>query len=572
MPVYNQYGLRTKSRQLASVGFTDRTVLHMNQQTNIVLRSPHLTYVQSGEVYQAVMPGSDHRIQTASAVASAIGTRYDVKVRAGVTEVIVAQGSVEVHNSKGRVIVKTDHETVVRPGQKPSPPKKVDASARTAWTNTVPTPKLPENLALDVNGGRVVDVSSQRPGAAASRVDDGRLDTSWESAPGAVTNQQVTLGFDGTKLFMVTGVLIDGSATGKASPQTDLKDFSIGWNNPQNTGNGFSTLVTGTLKQGGGLQWFPFSRPFPTRYLQLVAKNNHGSSDGISVAEIEAVGQPMPSSAHNFDFPTGIGIDPKGEIEVADAGFGFIQRLSTDGKLLATLGEPGQQPGQIDSANGLAVDPSGNIYVASQRGWVDKFSAAGKPLLRFGTTGTGQLANPHGIATDAQGNDYVADSNHNRIVKFSPSGQYITAFGATGSGSNKFSYGPFGVAVDGAGNIYATEPATELVWKFSPSGQVLARWGSGGRGSGQFSSPAGIALDTQGNIYVGDSQNNRIEKLGPDGTYLTSWSTPGATANAPDRPQYLVLDAQGNVYVTTASYGSVVQKYSPGGKLLATWR
>lgn len=570
--LFNQYDLQTQSSQRASIGFKDKTVLHMNQQTDVVLRSPHLSYVQKGEVYEALTPGADHRVQTASAIATAIGTKYDVRVKQGVTEVIVAHGAVEVHNKKGKVLVKTNQETVVRQDQKPSKPKAVDAQSATAWMNTIPTPALPENLALDVNGGRVVDASSERPGAGAARIDDGRLDTSWESAPGAVTNQQVTLGFDGTKIFMVTGVLIDGSASGKASPQTDLKDFSIGWNNPQNTGTGFSTLVTGALKQGRGLQWFPFSRPFPTRYLQLVAMDNYGSGDGISVAEIEAVGQEMPATTHNFDFPTGIAMDPQGRVDVAEAGFGFIQRMSTDGRLLATLGEPGQKPGQLDETNGLAVDPSGNIFVASERGWVDKFSPDGKPLLRFGTSGAGQLAAPLGVATDAQGNVYVADSNHGRIAKFSSDGQFITQIGSYGSGPGKFSGGPDGIAVDSTGNVYATEPYTDHIHKFSPGGQEVAVWGTGGHGPGQFSAPGGIALDKQGNIYVADSQNNRIEKLGPDGSFITSWPTPGATATTPVRPQYLTLDAQGYVYVTTGAYGQVVQKYSPDGKLLATWK
>src|SRR5690349_6335772 len=42
-PVYTLYGLRTKTKQLVSVWFTDKTVLHMNQQTTLVLKNPHLT-------------------------------------------------------------------------------------------------------------------------------------------------------------------------------------------------------------------------------------------------------------------------------------------------------------------------------------------------------------------------------------------------------------------------------------------------------------------------------------------------------------------------------------------------
>lgn len=231
MALYRRYLLQTAAKQRASIRFRDRTTLHINQRTAAVLRSPHLTYVQGGEVDEVLAPGSNHRIQTAAAVASAIGTNFDIRVRKGRTQVIVAHGAVVVKNRRGKVIVKTNQETTVSPGKKPSQPKPVNAASAIGWTQGIPAPVLGENLALDANGGQVKQDSSQRPGGEAGRANDGRTDTSWETAPGATTNQSITLGFTGEKIFYVTAVLINGSAQKGVSPSTDLKDFAIQYSN-----------------------------------------------------------------------------------------------------------------------------------------------------------------------------------------------------------------------------------------------------------------------------------------------------------------------------------------------------
>jgi sugar lactone lactonase YvrE len=568
MPLFPQYGLQTKARQHASIRFRDQTTLHMNQLTSLVLRSPHVTQVQKGEVDELLTPGTDHRVQTSAAVASAIGTDFDIRVKGFKTTVIVVHGAVLVKNARGSVVVKTGQEVTVAPNKKPSKPQPVDAGTATSWAANIPAPSLGENLALDANGGRVTAASSAQPKAPPGNAIDGRLDTAWESTgsgPGSLT-----VGFEGTKLFLVSGVLLDGAASGSTSPQTDLKDFSIRYSTTGTDDRDFGTLFRGTLKHSATRQWVPLVRPIAIRYLQLVTASNYGSSAGTSVAELEVVG--VANTSHIFDFPSGIALDAQGNVEVADSGLGVVQRLSPEGKLLATLGTPGNVPGRIDRPNGIAVDKSGNTYVAEGPERVIKLAPDGSVLTEWGTPGSGpgQFSAPEGVATDSQGNVYVADTNNQRIQKFSPSGQFITQFGGRGRGPGQFSYGPCGIAIDPSGNLYISESATQLIWKLSPSGQQVARWGGGGKGPGQFANPTGIALDRQGNVYVADSENTRIQKFTANGQYITSWTTPGPPgSSAPIRPLFLAVDAQGNVY---ASGGQVVDKFSPDGKLVASWR
>jgi hypothetical protein len=156
MPLYNQYGLNTAAGEKASIAFVEGTVLHMNQLTSVLLQSPHVTTVQKGEVQEDVKPGSNHQVQTSTALASAVGTIFDVRVfkhhRAIFT---VVEGALLVKNPKGTTLVKTDQQTVVQSGQAPGAPQPANVSQLT-WTAALPAPNLGKNLALDANGGHII--------------------------------------------------------------------------------------------------------------------------------------------------------------------------------------------------------------------------------------------------------------------------------------------------------------------------------------------------------------------------------------------------------------------------------
>ena len=130
----------------------------------------------------------------------------------------------------------------------------------------------------------------------------------------------------------------------------------------------------------------------------------------------------------------------------------------------------------------------------------------------WGSLGAGQeqFDHPFGVAIDASGNVYVADANNNRIQVFTSSGGYVTQWGGYGSGQGQF-YSPYGVAVDASGNVYVMDTGNNRIQMFTGSGGYITQWGSSGSGQGQFNYPGGIAVDASGNVYVADTQNYRIQ-------------------------------------------------------------
>jgi hypothetical protein len=307
MSLYSAYDLQTAARQMASINFADGTLLHMNQRTDAVLRSASVTAVKQGEIAQVVVPGTNHRVQTAAAVASAVGTIFDVRYRKKIMTVIVIEGAVLVSDKKGSVVVKSGQETTVKKGKAPSAPKIVDAAAAITWINPIPPAPGPPlmNIALDANGGTVVEASSQAAappplrrhvhGEAAPatpwdarNIIDGRLDTGWSSASGQSKAQWVKLAFANLGTYPVTEVLIDPAASGGHPAANDLDNFTIKVSTTGTDEASFQTVFRGSTAQQNTLQIFPLPANTTAKYIELRAVDNYGG-DAIDVAELEVV-------------------------------------------------------------------------------------------------------------------------------------------------------------------------------------------------------------------------------------------------------------------------------------------
>jgi sugar lactone lactonase YvrE len=192
-------------------------------------------------------------------------------------------------------------------------------------------------------------------------------------------------------------------------------------------------------------------------------------------------------TAARFNSPMGIAVDAGDNVYVADMNNNTIRKITSEGvvtTLAGTAGKQGHSDGTGAAASfvdpeGIAVDTSGNVYVADTfNDTIRKITPGGVVTTLAGTAGTTGSADgagtaasfyePEGIAVDASGNIYVADNGNSLIRKITPAGVVTTIIGAPGNATASTGllpasiYAPQYVAVDSTGNLYITVPYAVL--------------------------------------------------------------------------------------------------------------
>jgi tripartite motif-containing protein 71 len=222
----------------------------------------------------------------------------------------------------------------------------------------------------------------------------------------------------------------------------------------------------------------------------------------------------------------------------------FEQPKGTEDTSPQDVNQFGAESAVLDRPVSDAIDSSGDIWVTD---WVNnrivKFSPTGAVLAAYGTYGyeAGEMIRPWGIAINQKtGNVYVTDYGNNRIDEFSPSGSFIKAMG-------------WGVS-NGAAEY---ETCTSV-----------CQAGIAGSGNGQFNALEGVSVDTSGNIWAVDYGNARIEEFNEAGEYELKFGSAGAGAGQLNAPMDIAF-AGGNMYVTDES-NNRIDEFSTAGSFIKT--
>jgi sugar lactone lactonase YvrE len=321
--------------------------------------------------------------------------------------------------------------------------------------------------------------------------------------------------------------------------------------------------------------------------------SNSGSVDGTG-------------SGARFNGPRGVAVDGSGNVYLADSENFTIRKILPAGAVSTFAGGVrtfGSADGtgsdaRFNSPWGVAVGSSGNLYVAdSQNHTIRKVTPAGVVSTLAGLAGsygsadgTGSEArfyNPSGLAVDGSGNVYVADTYNQTIRKVSPFGVVSTLAGlagsygsADGTGSAARFRAPTGVVVDGTGDVYVADRGNHTIRKVTSAGVVstlAGLAGSYGRADGagsaaRFDNPTGVAVDDSGRVYVADYFNNTVREISPSGVVATLAGLAGVAAGGDgtgsgaqfNYPAGVTVDASGNVYVAD-SRNYTIRRITPSG-------
>ena len=228
-------------------------------------------------------------------------------------------------------------------------------------------------------------------------------------------------------------------------------------------------------------------------------------------------GQGNEVGADSLYWPYGVATDASGNLYVADSLENRV--LEYNAPLAAGGGTPGT-PGAAGDTTADRVFGQGGSFTST--------------TANNGGVSANSLYSPKGVAVDSSGNVYIADYGNNRVLEYNTPlttdttadkvyGQFgsFTSNGLLGLGADSL-YDPFAVAVDPSGNLYVTDQGANRVLEYDTPltnttadrvfGQpdFISDGDNGGISAHSLNYPWGVAVDSSGDLYVADYQNNRV--------------------------------------------------------------
>ena len=260
-----------------------------------------------------------------------------------------------------------------------------------------------------------------------------------------------------------------------------------------------------------------------------------------------------PPTAAGFAGPTGVATDAAGAVLIADYGACVVRRVASNtiatvaGNGVCGYGGDSGSPtsAMLNNPRSVAVDANANLYIADTVNCrVRKVSGGSiSTLAGNGTCGyngdgiaasAAQLNSPAGLAVGPTGDVYIADTSNCRVRRVAAG--MITTIAGTGAcvssadGGPATSTGlnyPAGVALDTAGNVYIADTANCRIRMVRGGGLISTVAGSGigapnfcsysgndvPAKSAQLQNPAGVAVDEMGNVYIADDYNCIVREV-----------------------------------------------------------
>lgn len=337
---------------------------------------------------------------------------------------------------------------------------------------------------------------------------------------------------------------------------------------------------------------------------------------GVSGPTDETLYSGVKATETYLGFPKGIAADEQGNIYVSiSQAYGmFIRKIDQNGIIYNIAGKSSYQAigaftgdgglatsASLSSPTGLAVAPTGDIYVADQtnyrirkidtNGIITTVAGSGPNATWYGGSygGDGDLATkaklrqPTSVAVDAAGNLFIADSVNHRIRKVDVSGRISTIAGTGtrgygGDGGPAISANlsvPRKVTIDALGNLFIVDYGNKRVRKIDNQGIITtvaysggssAVLGDGGPPLETSGRPFSLAVDAGNNLYILDDIHNRIRKVAPHSSFKDVY----ASNNLP----FIEKNGQGHVFSAEGIHqqtvdlntGSILRQFSYDGE------
>ncbi len=335
------------------------------------------------------------------------------------------------------------------------------------------------------------------------------------------------------------------------------------------------------------------------------------------------MGDNGPAYRASIAGPTGVVVDDKGTLYIADRNNNRVRSVDAQG-MIRTVAGTGHQDynGDAEVARdtnlhlpfGVTLDNEGNLLIIDRshyrirrvdprRGTIK--TVAGNGIKKFAGDGgpaTGaNLSFPHGIVLDKDDNLLISDKGHYRIRKVTKDGiiDTIAGNGIRGNIGDDLPaleasiYGATSLKLNNKGEMFIVSPSgfTSVIRKIDENGimrKVLSTVSENYLASIDKSKYKGkvqtgelaiittfsdITFDPKGNMFISDRLNHQIRKVSADGKITTIAGT-GESAHYGDGgpaseaafrdPAYMTTDKEGNLYIADTA-NNMVRKIDTKG-------
>ncbi len=258
-----------------------------------------------------------------------------------------------------------------------------------------------------------------------------------------------------------------------------------------------------------------------------------------------------PAMTAEFNTPSGIAVDARGNVFIADTGNHAIRKLGADGQVttLAGTGHPGWRDGpgaqaQFDGPLAVAVDAAGRVLVADSYnhriraiapdGTVTTLAGGAMPGDADGAGAAARFDTPSAIVVDATGRIVVADLRNNALRTLDAAGNVATLVRVAPDDHHSLLRRPIALAVARDGTL-AVGTMQGGVLRVSTTGELRTLVGEVDGGGFGFARPAGLAIGAGERLVVADAASSRVHVLTPRADAVGTPRLDGPIGSAPDR-------------------------------------